>query len=294
MFSTRLSVTTSYQKLSSLLETAGLTGILNNSILEDTSLIRNTNTAETLYVALGYASSPTSNVGAVAPGGVIKLSNGLNTNEVWVKSSSALSADIFIGAEDYVNQYNVLSSDLTVNGNEVVTGTLAVTGASTLTGATTVTGLLTTNGFSRDAGTKRVSANVTNATATMADLTDLSVTLVAGRKYVGEMVVKCSDSTAAEGISFDFDGGTATMTSFAAGAGVLTGGTTVAVTTTSTAIATDLNWTTITGETWIIIKLSLVVNAGGTLIPRMCQGTAHSAGTATVNLGTFLRLEDAP
>ena len=140
--------------------------------------------------------------------------------------------------------------------------------------------------------TKRVTANVTNATATMANITDLSITLTAGHKYVGEMVVKCSDSTAAEGISFDFDGSSATMTSFAAGAGVLTGGTTVAVTTTSTALATDLNWTTITGETWIIIKISMVVNAGGTFIPRFCQGTAHTSGTATVNLGSYLTLED--
>jgi hypothetical protein len=137
---------------------------------------------------------------------------------------------------------------------------------------------------------KEVTADVTNATATMANLTDLSVTLAAAGIYVGEMIVKCNDSTAAEGIAFDFDGGAATMTAFAAGAGVLTGGTTVASVTTSTAIATDLVWTTITGETWITIRMGFTANAGGTFIPRFCQGTAHSAGTATVSRGSYLVL----
>jgi hypothetical protein len=80
------------------------------------------------------------------------------------------------------------------------------------------------------------------------------------------------------------------MTAFAAGAGVLTGGTTVASVTTSTAIATDLVWTTITGETWITVRIGMTVNAGGTFIPRFCQGTAHTTGTATVSRGSYLVL----
>lgn len=137
---------------------------------------------------------------------------------------------------------------------------------------------------------KEITTTVTNATATMANLSALSVNLDAGGVYAGSMVVKCSNSTAAEGVSIDFDGGTATMSAFAAGAGVLTGGTTVAVTTTSTAIATDLNWTTITGETWITIQLAFTVNAAGTFIPRACEGAAHSSGTLSVSVGTNLRL----
>lgn len=137
---------------------------------------------------------------------------------------------------------------------------------------------------------KEVVTDLTNATATMANITNLSNVVEAGGVYVGEMVAKCSNSTAAEGISFDFDGGTATMTAFAAGAGLVTGGTTVAVTTVSSALATDLNWTTITGETWFVIKFAFTVNAGGTLVPRFCEGTAHSAGTATTSRGTYIVL----
>ncbi len=139
---------------------------------------------------------------------------------------------------------------------------------------------------------KRVATNVTNATAVMANVTDLSVTLIAGHSYVGQMVVKCSNSTAAEGIAIDFDGGTSTMSSFAAALGVTAGGTSVLTVITSSALATDLVATTITNETWLMIPISLVVNAGGTLIPRFCEGTAHTSGTATFSAGSYLELTD--
>jgi hypothetical protein len=42
-----------------------------------------------------------------------------------------------------------------------------------------------------------------------------------------------------------------------------------------------------------MISFSLVVNAGGTLIPRFAQN-AHSTGTATVGLGSYLWVEDMP
>jgi hypothetical protein len=135
-----------------------------------------------------------------------------------------------------------------------------------------------------------LAADVTNATATMSNLTGLSLTVVAGGVYSGRAVFKCADSTAAEGIAFDFDGGAATMTAFAAGAGLLTGGTTVASVTVSSALATDLVWTTITGETWLTVELSFTANAGGTFIPRFAQGTAHTSGTATVSRGSSLTL----
>ena len=55
-------------------------------------------------------------------------------------------------------------------------------------------------------------------------------------------------------------------------------------------MANDLNWTTITGQTWITVKLAITVNAAGTFVPRFCEGTAHSAGTATISRGSYLRL----
>jgi hypothetical protein len=178
---------------------------------------------------------------------------------------------------------------VTLSGSS--SGTTALV-ASAAAGTTTATLQAVTGTIALTSQSLRteVTADVTNATATMANLTDLTMTLVAAGVYVGEAVFKCADSTAAEGISFDFDGGTATMTAFAAGAGLITGGTTVAVTTVSSALATDLNWTTITGETWLVVKIGLTVNAGGTLIPRFCQGTAHTSGTATTSRGSYLLL----
>ncbi len=160
--------------------------------------------------------------------------------------------------------------------------TVAEGGTQSTTGVTA----LTTLGALR----AEVTADVTNATNTMANITDLSLTLAASGVYVGQMVLKCANSTAAEGIAVDFDGGASTMTAFAAGAGVVTGGTTVTVTAVSSALATDLDWSTITGQTWISVQIALTCNAGGTLIPRFRESTAHSAGTATISRGSYLEL----
>lgn len=143
-------------------------------------------------------------------------------------------------------------------------------------------------------GRARLTADVTNATATMSNLTDLSITLIAGRKYTGEMIVKCINSTAAEGIAFAFGGGTATITNFWAGAGVLaSGGTDTIGANISTTLAGVINFTVLTGETVITFKFSLVCNAGGTFIPQFSENTS-AVGTATARLGSYLWAEDSP
>ncbi len=159
------------------------------------------------------------------------------------------------------------------------------TGAQTGTGAP--------GWMQNSAGRSRIVSDATNATATFADLSDLTLTLVAGRKYTGKLVVKCNNSTAAEGVKFDFNGGTATVTSFWAAAAELVGGTTVLGTAISTSLAGVINYTTITGETVIEFSISLVCNAGGTFIPRFAENSS-TLGTATAELGSFLWLEDMP
>lgn len=149
-----------------------------------------------------------------------------------------------------------------------------------------------TDGWIIDSGRTRVNADVTNATATMAAITGLTATLKAGRKYTGYIEVKCNDSTAGEGIQFDFNGGTATMTSFWAGASNPVGSS-VAGTVIATSLAGAMNYTTLTGENLIHIAFSLVVNAAGTYIPRFAQNS-HSTGTATAELGSFMWIEDTP
>lgn len=144
------------------------------------------------------------------------------------------------------------------------------------------------------AGRARLTADATNATATFSNLSDLTLTLIAGRKYTGRMAVKCVNSTATEGLKFDFNGGTATMTGFWAGAGILaSGGTDVVGTSISTSLAGVVNFTTFTGESVVIFEISLVCNAAGTLIPRFAENTT-AVGTATVRLGSYLWLEDSP
>jgi hypothetical protein len=144
------------------------------------------------------------------------------------------------------------------------------------------------------AGRARNTADVTNATATMLNLADLTITLIAGRKYTGRMSVKCINSTAVDGIAFDFNGGTSTITSFAAGAGILaSGGTDVVGTNITTALATAITFTTLTGESWVVIDITMVCNAAGTFIPRFAASNA-TTGTATVRLNSFLWVEDTP
>jgi hypothetical protein len=163
------------------------------------------------------------------------------------------------------------------------------TNVATVTNATSGVGWL-----QNSAGRARLTADVTESAGTLTNLTDLTLTLIAGRKYTGRMVVKCVNSVATEGVQFDFNGGTATMTNFWAGAGILaSGGSDVVGTNISTSLAGAINFTTFTGESVVIIEVSLVCNAGGTFIPRAAENT-HAAGTATFRLGSYLFMEDSP
>lgn len=146
----------------------------------------------------------------------------------------------------------------------------------------------------RHPGRARLTANATNGTTSFSSLSDLSLTLVAGRNYCGRLALRCSDSTAAEGLKVDFNGGTATMTAFNAGlTGNVQGAT--AGTTVSAALAAALNLTAMngTGDHWLVFDVSLTVNAGGTFTPRFAQNS-HSTGTATAAAGSYLWLEDSP
>jgi hypothetical protein len=145
------------------------------------------------------------------------------------------------------------------------------------------------------AGRARMTTSPTNATATLSSglLSDLTLTLVAGRKYFGRVVFIAKDSTGADGLQFDFNGGSATMTSFEATAEEAPIGATLGVTD-STALATALTNTVVsTGNVVYAYNLTMVVNAGGTFIPRFAQ-VSHSTGTATVLLGSWILLEDSP
>jgi hypothetical protein len=182
-------------------------------------------------------------------------------------------------------------------------GSAEPTGTSSTTGFRKVVDKVigTTDGgggngwLQNQAGRARVTANVTNATATMANLTDLSITFIGGRKYTGILTFFAKNSTPGEGLQFDLNGGTATMTSFEAGFASTPPGTGLALgTLTTTSLGTALTVNTATsGDAIYTIPITLVCNAGGTFIPRFAE-LSHSSGTATVELGSYLWMEDMP
>lgn len=134
---------------------------------------------------------------------------------------------------------------------------------------------------------KALTADVTNATTTMANLTGLSVTLEAAAVYVGRLVLYCVDSVAADGIKLDFDGGAATATAFRAHGQILN--TALLTSAQISAIATDITAATVTGDALAVVEFTITVNAAGTFIPRFAQ-VAHTTGTATAYRGSSLSL----
>jgi hypothetical protein len=143
------------------------------------------------------------------------------------------------------------------------------------------------------AGRRRVAGDATNATVTPANLTDLTASLKAGRKYLGELVLFCSEATAADGLRLDFDGGTATVTSFVA-QGWLSDDTSTRPLARVTALATDIVDSTITGSTVVTIKFSLVCNAAGTFVPRFAKEADAAGAALTVAANSYLFIEDVP
>ena len=140
-------------------------------------------------------------------------------------------------------------------------------------------------------GRAALDADFTSTSATPANLSALTITLLAGRKYTFRMALRFSDSTAADGARFDFDGGTATATDFGVNCQVFDSALLVSLD--ATALATDLVATTTTGASKIVCDGSFTVNAAGTFIPRAGQEAA-SGGTLTVETGSYIWVEDTP
>jgi hypothetical protein len=145
------------------------------------------------------------------------------------------------------------------------------------------------DGWLRWDGNEALAADFISTSATPADLTGLTVTLKTGRKYTFRMALRFSDSTAADGARFDFDGGTATATDFGVNCQVYD--TALLLSQDTTALATDVVATTTTGASSIKCDGSFTVNAAGTFIVRAGQ-EAHSTGTLTVETGSYLHVVD--
>jgi hypothetical protein len=175
----------------------------------------------------------------------------------------------------------------TMDASDYLVSGVASTGTGGVVRATTI-------GSSTTAGVgcyKQTGADVTNATTTLANLSDLTCTLAAGASLAGKIVLYVSDSLAADGALFDFDGGTATMTNFRAHCTLFDSA--LNLSTQKSAIATDISAATVTGDAMLECHLSMVVNAAGTFIPRQAQ-VAHTTGTLTTYRGSNLMLTATP
>ena len=144
------------------------------------------------------------------------------------------------------------------------------------------------------AGELALNADYTNATASMTN-TALSATLKSGRTYSFTLAIMFADSVAADGATFDFDGGTVTVTNFRAHCSAVnaTGASLAFGAANTTALATDLAVTlALTTQATMTCQGTIVPSANGTLIFR-AQQTAHSTGTLTIFRGSWLNIRDA-
>lgn len=147
----------------------------------------------------------------------------------------------------------------------------------------------TTDGwFQNTGGEAALTANFTEAVGVLT-ATNLSRSVVAGRSYRLIAFLQVSNSTAAEGVQLDFNGGSATATAFFAAASAI--GSVVAGTVVSTALNGVINYTTVTGTDYIVIHGYLKVNAAGTFTLRAAENTS-ATGTMTLGAGSWMALMD--
>lgn len=153
----------------------------------------------------------------------------------------------------------------------------------------TVLFLITKGGWAQNIqGEAALTSSFTDATGTLGN-TNISFNVIAGQSYRIEGYLIVSNTLAADGSQFDFNGGTATATAFDVAFSAV--GSVAAGTVVSASLATVLNYTTNTGTDRVYVRGYLKVNAGGTFILRAATNT-HVSGTMTLGAGSWLALTD--
>jgi hypothetical protein len=126
-------------------------------------------------------------------------------------------------------------------------------------------------------------ADLANSTNIMAALTDLTCDVRNGLNYYFDLILRVADSNM-EGLSIDFNGGTATVSYFWASA--LGWALEPSMARHSNALATALSYDSLDGgDGLIMVKCFMTVNVGGTFIPQFSQ-VAHASGSITVKKGS--------
>jgi hypothetical protein len=184
----------------------------------------------------------------------------------------------------------LVATGATADNNAIVIGA-SVTGngphTATIGGATDT---LYAGFFHPISGAASLASTFTNATAILA-ATNLSFNLNA-KTYLFEGMLLVSNSTAAEGVQFDFNGGAAVVSAFS-GNIVGSNGTITLGTTTATSISTALTASSVTGVDAIYVSGFITVGTAGTLILRFAENT-HATGTASLHQGSWLNFTDVP
>lgn len=208
-----------------------------------------------------------------------------------VTTSNAIFLDTSNGASSPL-PLKILANNAGVNVQATTASNSTTSGALIVGGGAGIAGALNVGGGIKTAGFTRVTADVTNATATMANITDLTVpaaTIVAGAHYTGTIQIFGLDSVNVDGLSFDLGGGSMTFTDLEFGFAAQPTGATLG-TVTSTTATTPITLTVVsTSDAVYTISFGFTCNASGTFIPRFAQ-TSHSSGTATVRKNSGLNL----
>lgn len=166
----------------------------------------------------------------------------------------------------------------------------------TAAGVAEITDGSTGLGFLQTAGDKfRAATQAVDSTTLTADDT-LSATLAASRKYRFRLVYYINvGDTVADGFKLDFNGGTATATTFIAqiaaqdaGATAFLAGTNARVTALNTAFSC-----TSTANFMVVAEGAIVVNGAGTFIPKFAKVADVGTGI-TAQIGSTLTVWDCP
>jgi hypothetical protein len=129
------------------------------------------------------------------------------------------------------------------------------------------------------------------SSTSFSSITGLSQTMLAGRTYKFKLTL-FTTSNAAGGIKFDFNGGTATVTSIIAEGYIKQAGVDVSPGTSRvTALATTFcNVTAVTAGT-VIVEGYIIVNAAGTFVPRFAQNASNGIASSVL-IGSSMIVED--
>lgn len=140
-------------------------------------------------------------------------------------------------------------------------------------------------------GKCRVAADQTNATTTFASTTCTISGLVAARKYPFRCWFSLNQSTAADGVKFDFAGGTATETAFRASATIYDAA--LALVAHPDDLTDVVAVTTLTGLAHAEVFGDFVPSGNGTFLPRFAEN-GSTAGDLTLHAGSWCTVEDSP